>query len=464
MARTAKKKVLTLEEKLEQALVPVEEQPYPVPENWVWTSINFVFDVTSSKRVHKEEWRPQGVPFYRTRELVVLSEYGVVNNELFITEELYNEFFYKYGVPRIGDILISGVGTIGIPYVVQTNDRFYFKDGNIIWFKNKRVCNPKYIFYLYKSLFMKNQIKAFSSGTTVDTYTIVNANRTLVPLPPYSEQKRIVDKIEKLVSELDQAKELAQSVLASFKERRVSMIYRGVNGELTKSWRSNRNIKRSDWNSLALHDICDRLQYGTSKKSEATGRTIVIRMGNLQLGEIVWDNLAYTNDGEDEKKYMLETGDVLFNRTNSPELVGKTSIYRGEYPAIFAGYLVRLCYKKEVVCGEYLNYVMNSDFAKDYCQTVKSDGVNQSNISAKKIGMFVVPIPSLHEQQEIVRILDSFFEKEQRAKELCEEVLDKIEHTKKSILARAFRGELGTNDPNEESSLELLKQILSEQD
>lgn len=151
---------------------------------------------------------------------------------------------------------------------------------------------------------------------------------------------------------------------------------------------------------------------------------------------------------------------MLFNRTNSPELVGKTSIYRGEYPAVFTGYLIRLNYKP-CLNGEYLNYMLNSQRAKEYCNQVKSDGVNQSNINAKKIAEFANPFCSLEEQQEIVRILNNLLKKEQWAKELCD-TIEKIDLMKKAILAKAFRRELETNDPQRESAVNLLKEILKE--
>ncbi|VTR31740.1 Type I restriction-modification system S subunit [Actinobacillus pleuropneumoniae] len=182
-------------------------------------------------------------------------------------------------------------------------------------------------------------------------------------------------------------------------------------------------------------------------------------MGNLQDGEIDWGNLAYSDDEEDIKKYILQPGDVLFNRTNSPELVGKTSIYRGEYPAIFAGYIIRLKYDNKLIDGEYLNFVMNSVKAKKYCNSVKSDGVNQSNINAQKIAAFILPVPSLEEQKEIVRILNRLLGSEKNAKDIMN-VIERIGHMKKAILARSFRGELGTNDPIEESAKEILKEIL----
>lgn len=122
-------------------------------------------------------------------------------------------------------------------------------------------------------------------------------------------------------------------------------------------------------------------------------------MGNLQGGEIDWNNLVYSNNAVDNQKYRLTDGDVLFNRTNSAEQVGKTSIYRGERPAIYAGYLIKLDYDHSVIIGEYLNYLLNSPEARDYCNRVKSDAVNQSNINAQKIGAFEIPLISIEEQR-----------------------------------------------------------------
>ena len=453
-----KKQALTQEELLAQALVPESERPYEVPGNWVWVRLSSCFDVTSSKRVLKGDWKEWGVPFYRTRELVVLSENGVVDNELFIDEEMYLEYSATYGVPKSGDLLVSGVGTIGIPYVVQPIDKFYFKDGNIIWFQKKIDICSECIFYLYKSLFMRNQIKGFSSGTTVDTYTIINAKKTLIPLPPLPEQHRIVERIESLFAKLDHAKELAQTALDSFETRKAAILHKSFTGEMTAKWREENGVGLDSWETKPLADLCNSFQYGTSKKSELSGDVAVLRMGNLQEGEINWNDIVFTNDEEDIKKYSLTDGDVLFNRTNSAEKVGKTSVYRGERPAIFAGYLIRIKYKG-CLDGFFLNYILNTPQAKEYCYIVKSDAVNQSNINAKKLAAFTIPLPSLPEQQEIVRILDNLLKKEQRARELCD-IIEQLDLMKKTILARAFRGELGTNDQAEESAVELLKEQL----
>lgn len=192
---------------------------------------------------------------------------------------------------------------------------------------------------------------------------------------------------------------------------------------------------------MPLKEACNGLKYGTASKSQKEGEVAVIRMGNLQDGEIDWSNLVYSNNAEDNEKYCLHSGDVLFNRTNSPELVGKTAIYRGEQPAIYAGYLIKLDYK-DFIDGEYLNCIMNSPEEKQYCNQVKSDGVNQSNVSAAKIGEFNIPVPTIGEQHEIVRIFNAYIDNSRAIEDAARTALDQLEKTRKAILSKAFHGEL----------------------
>ena len=154
-------------------------------------TISDVFDVRSSKRVFKSEWTSEGVPFYRAREVVELSKNGHVDNELFISEEMFQEYSKKYGVPKSGDILVTGVGTLGICYQVKDHDRFYFKDGNILWLKKREDVLSDYIEYCFKSPFVIRQIESTADAAVVGTYTITNARDTKIPLPPLDQQKKI---------------------------------------------------------------------------------------------------------------------------------------------------------------------------------------------------------------------------------------------------------------------------------
>lgn len=458
----AKKKQieLTIEEKLQNALVPKEEQPYKIPSNWCWSYWKYIAEIFSAKRIHKSDWKEEGIPFYRAREIVKLSQDGYVNNEIFISNEKYLEIKRISRLPKAGDLMVSGVGTIGASYVVNKNDKFYYKDASVLCVSGYNKINAKYLNFYLKSPYMINEMKKGSKGTTVDTLTINKFNNYLIVLPPINEQQRIVNIIESLFTKLDRAKELIENTLAQFEQNKMAILHKAFIGELTAKWRKENNIDLSSWQEKTIDELCTSLKYGTSKKSKPEGSVVVLRMGNLQNGEIDWSNLMYTDDKDDIEKYLLKKGDVLFNRTNSPELVGKTSIYRGEYPAIYAGYLIKLDYGKDII-GEYLNYMMNSTKAKHYCYTVKTDGVSQSNINAKKIGAFEIPVPTIEEQQEIVNILDNLLAKYNKIKNL-EQQLEKIELLKKAILAKAFRGELGTNNPDEESAENLLKEILAE--
>lgn len=211
---------------------------------------------------------------------------------------------------------------------------------------------------------------------------------------------------------------------------------------------------------MKLKDLCTKFKYGTSAKSQPEGDIPVLRMGNLQGGVIDWNNLVYTSNEDEVKKYDLVKGDLLFNRINSPELVGKTSIYMdmGEREAIYAGYLIRVR-TYEGVNPRYINYFMNSTFAKARCYEVKTDGISQSNINAEKLGDFDIPLPSIEEQNEIVSILDRLLDKERNIVEVSD-VYNSIDVIKKSILAKAFRGELGSNDLNEHSSTSIIYKLI----
>lgn len=178
-------------------------------KGWPFKNISDLFDVGSSKRVFESEWRNSGVPFYRAREIVRLSKGEPLEDQIFIEEALFAEYKQRYGVPKAGDIMVTGVGTLGICYLVKDSDRFYFKDGNTLWFKDKGLCNTRFIKDLYSTDFIKEQIKANAHGATVGTYTIVNAKSTRVIVPPIELQNEYVNKILKI----DAQKELINESL-----------------------------------------------------------------------------------------------------------------------------------------------------------------------------------------------------------------------------------------------------------
>lgn len=454
----AKKKQieLTIEEKLQNALVPKEEQPYKIPSNWCWSYWKYCgkFIAGNGFKNIYQGFTQYDIPYYKVGSLKFCDEGNYLIDETNTINEEIRTKLKAVKIP-VNSIIFAKIGE-----AIKLNRRCLNKiecciDNNLMAFISEKYFY-KYIFYWTKSL----NFYELTNATTVPALRKTDLENIPIPLPPINEQQRIVNRIESLFVKLDRAKELIENTLAQFEQNKMAILHKAFIGELTAKWRKENNIDLSSWQEKTIDELCTSLKYGTSKKSKPEGSVVVLRMGNLQNGEIDWSNLMYTDDKDDIEKYLLKKGDVLFNRTNSPELVGKTSIYRGEYPAIYAGYLIKLDYGKDII-GEYLNYMMNSTKAKHYCYTVKTDGVSQSNINAKKIGAFEIPVPTIEEQQEIVNILDNLLAKYNKIKNL-EQQLEKIELLKKAILAKAFRGELGTNNPDEESAENLLKEILAE--
>ena len=153
---------------------------------------------------------------------------------------------------------------------------------------------------------------------------------------------------------------------------------------------------------VPLGNLINSTEYGSSKKALDNGEIPVLRMGNIQSGEIDFDDLVYTNDTGEIEKLNLQNGDILFNRTNSPKLVGKSAIFRNQMKSIFAGYLIRIKVNKEKILPEYLNLFLNSSEGKKLHNHYKSVSGNQANINATKLREYKIPLPKLSEQQESI--------------------------------------------------------------
>lgn len=203
---------------------------------WELKKVSDYFDVSSSKRVLQEDWKDEGVPFYRTRELVSLAKNEPFRSSIYIAEDYYEELITKYGMPDEGDFLVSGVGTLGIIYQVRENDKFYFKDGNVLWFKKEKEVSSDFFKYCFLSDYIQNQINIQASVTTVGTYTITNAKKTRFHCPPLAEQQKIatvltnadkeIELLEQQLADLQQEKKALMQVLLTGKKRVV------VNGEV----------------------------------------------------------------------------------------------------------------------------------------------------------------------------------------------------------------------------------------
>jgi type I restriction enzyme S subunit len=199
------------------------------------------------------------------------------------------------------------------------------------------------------------------------------------------------------------------------------------------------------WRWVSMTDVTNLTQYGTSVKADGDASTgvAILRMGNIQEGAIDLSDLKYIDpDAEDIARFSVRPGDILFNRTNSPELVGKAAVWDEELPAVFASYLIRIKCDAELASSSYVCSWINSPWGRSWARAVRTDGVSQSNINASKLRSMPVPLPPAAEQREIVRRIDVLFGLADTIERRIAAANLRAEGLTQSILAKAFRGEL----------------------
>lgn len=308
------------------------------------------------------------------------------------------------------DILVARTGaTFGKTLIYNNDETAVFASFLIRINLDKTKVLPKYYWAFAQSDVYWNQANNLMTGGGQPQFNGNALKQIQIPIPPLSIQEEIVSEIEGYQKIIDGAK----AVVANYKPK--------IDID-------------PDWEMVVLGEIADNFQYGSSKKSILNGEVVCLRMGNIQNGEIDWNDLKFAPEDEELDKYLLNSGDVLFNRTNSPIHVGKTGIFRGERKAVFAGYLIRINYQKDKIIGAYLNYCLNTKEAKDFCLRVKTDGINQSNINAKILATFKIPLPSIKIQHQIIVKI----EKEQSLVNANKELIEIFEQKIKDRIAKVW--------------------------
>lgn len=440
MVRGKKKEELTLEEKLEQALVPVEEQPYEVPKNWCWCKLSSICEYIKAGGDKPKKFSEEKTDVYN----VPVIANGITNEGIIGYTDIAKE--------SINTITISGRGTIGHSVIREYE---YVPIVRLIVIKPNWCIIPKYLKYVF-DYFIEEGI-----GSSIPQLTVPMLKNKAIPLPPSADQQRMVEQIESLFAKLDEVKEKVQEVIASIDDNVEALLYKAFTGQLTNDWR-NSNIEIEKWEDTTLSEIVSGLKYGSSEKSayEYKG-TPILRIPNIGDGIIDFSDLKYMSEELKNSSHEVFEDDILIIRSNgSRDLVGKCALVpKLQERYAYASFLI--CVKvTEKVLPEYLVRFINSSMARAqmFDKAKSSSGIH--NINSKELGAIKICVPSVKEQKQILICIQEFVNKEKRVQEISEEMLGSIDRMKKSILAKAFRGELGTNNPDEESAIELLKTIL----
>lgn len=427
MAKAKKKENLTPEERLQAALVPDWEQPYKVPENWCWTYLKPISKIRTGKKDANYGSVDGEYPFFTCAaepirchgysfdcNAILLAGNGDINNI-----SLYNGKFEAYQRTYVVEI----IEPISIDYV------FY-------WFKYR--------------WFDFNKDKMF--GTAIPYIRLGNLQEFPIPVPPLTQQQRIVDRIESLFAKLDEAKQKAQDALDSFETRKAAILHKAFTGELTAQWRKEHDVGMESWAKKRFDEVA------TIKSNLVDPATFPdfphIAPDNIEKKTgVLLEYHTVSEDGVTSGKHRFYPGQILYSKIR-PYL---SKVVVVDFDGLCSADMYPIEAKGNTKCLWY--YMLSEEFLEQ-ASTAGSRSV-LPKINQKELSALTVVLPTLSDEQtEIVHILDDLLAKEQQAKEAAEAVLEQIDLVKKSILARAFRGELGTNDPTEESAVELVKNII----
>lgn len=446
-----KKTALTIEERLQQALVPAEEQPYEVPENWVWVRLGTIAEIVTGGTPSKKhpEYYGGNFPFYKPSDL----DQGRLTYD---ASEYLSEEGKKVSriIPK-NSTAVCCIGSIGkCGYLMcegTTNQQI-----NSAIPKINSLCM---YYYLCTENFVQNLL-SMASATTIAIVNKSKMESCAFPLPPLPEQQRIVERIEELFAKIDEAKERLQEAVDSFAVRKAAILHKAFTGELTKQWRRENGVSDESWEESNFGKFTVS-QYGYTEKAhwEKIGPKF-LRITDIQDNKVDWDEVPWCPIDEDGmKQYAVEIGDIMIARTGAT--TGKSYLICDDVEAVFASFLIRLKVVNKNLDYNYLYGYMQSE---DYWRQITdfSSGIAQPGVNASKLKQIKFKCPTLPEQHEIVRLIDDLLARERKAQQATEQALASIDLMKKSILARAFRGELGTNKASEASALELLRQVLAE--
>ncbi|WP_288909331.1 restriction endonuclease subunit S [uncultured Megamonas sp.] len=455
----AKKKQieLTIEEKLQNALVPKEEQPYKIPNNWCWVrleSINkYKSETLNPKNAMEKMFELYSVPSFDNKYPEILIGKDIGSNKYIVKK---NDILLCKINPRINRVW----------QVYQHTNFGQICSSEWIVIRNE-ILNKSFLRYYFTSEYFRNRLCENVSGVGG---SLTRAKPKLVqlyevPLSPINEQQRIVNIIESLFAKLDRAKELIENTLAQWEQNKMAILHKAFTGELTVKWRKENNIDLSSWENGILMDFC-KINPKKINTKEFDDDMIVsfIPMPCVSdiWGKIVKKELRKL--GEVKKGYTnFCEGDVLFAKITPCMENGKSAIVDKLENDIGFGstefYVLRCDENK--LNNKYLHYFVRQKTFRDEAKGEMTGAVGQQRVPKTFLENYKMKVPTIEEQQEIVNILDNLLAKYNKIKNL-EQQLEKIELLKKAILAKAFRGELGTNNPDEESAENLLKEILAE--
>lgn len=401
---------------------------WELPAGWRWATMGEVAKVVggSTPKTGEPSYWGGDIPWITPDDLSGFTGKFIERGRRSITQAGYDSCSTQMVPP--GTVLFTSRAPIGYVAIaanaVCTNQGFKS-------FVCGREVEPDYIYWWLRA--SRELAADLASGTTFLELSGKSATRLPVPIPPIDVQRRIVAAIEQQLTRIDASARSLHGAVARLRKYRMAVLAEAVPTD-------SGNHRR--WATVG--EVATRVQYGTSTKTTEDGDGVpVLRMGNIVDGDLSIDKLKYLPaDHAEFPELLLQPGDVLFNRTNSPELVGKSAVYRG-WPSrcSFASYLIRVQLCRDLL-PEFLADAVNGPFGRTWIRSVVSQQVGQANVSGSKLKAFRIPVPPLDEQHRLVQHAEARLSLHRESRETIRKSLLRAQALQHAVLQRAFAGAL----------------------
>lgn len=361
-------------------------------------SMHELCEITSSKRIFAADYQTEGVPFFRGKEITERFNGAIgVSTELFISRQKFEEIKAKFGVPKVGDLLLTSVGTLGSTYVVHPGDEFYFKDGNITWFRNFKGLNSTYLHYWLSSPAGKSEQKKCTIGSSQSAYTIVLLKEMKIALPPLEEQERIAsilsaydDLIENNTRRIAILEEMARRIYEEWFVR-----FRFPEHEQVKMVESELGLIPEGWQVTSLQDYCSIVSRGvTPKYQPGSGRFVINQKAN-RGSELLFSELKelMTDLVVPAEKYA-RFGDVLVNSLGEGT-IGRVHYFSGPDNQWAVDQHMTICRCRDVGAGSVLYQYLSSEAGQAKIASVKTGATSMTMLNISSLRDFDVLRPPL---------------------------------------------------------------------
>jgi type I restriction enzyme S subunit len=437
----------------------VPNRSHTLPLGWTETTLGAIGRYLNGRAFKTSEWSKTGRPIIRIQDLT-----GSNRNPNYFEGEVEERY-----VIRTGDLLISWSATLGA-YIWNGPEAVL----NQHIFKVESKINARFHYHLVRERIAELERNTHGSGMVHVTKGTFENTPVTIPTCEYTQQyiANLIDSVDSKKGSASQHLCTARQAIERFRQ---AILAAACSGRLTTEWRKanphtqtveqalaavpqgkRRTSLTNAPTDLILPDLPDnyvvttirhastKLEYGTSKRADALGNTgiPILRMGNIQDGQLKLDDLKYVKSTRETQRLILENGDLLFNRTNSPELVGKSAVFHERTDVTFASYLIRVRFAGDIAEPDFVNFWINSAWGKAWARHVKTDGVSQSNINGTKLGAMPLPLPPIEEQREIVRRASGMLQIADDLLARCHSIERCLDRSSQAVLVKAFRGEM----------------------